>query len=531
MRSHQESYRASATWLVVLLFALPAVMSLVVLGARLSSVVDEPGSLLSTTGGESISIYNVMKAARGLPLYEDPREPPYYPTTLYNAGFYRAYELVARGFGSNPAHLVVAIRLLTFALACGGVAGLLFYTLRDLRARPGRSMDWASAIALASIAITTVFGTVTGWWVLSVRPDVGAAAFCMAALAIVLKFGTGRDVLSGCLAGLCLAAAWSFKQSCGLTLVGLVVAGLIQKRYRFVAALSIPVLAVVIGMMAALGPEYRYNAFFATSLSGFSLHNLADLSGKIAVKGAFPLAAAIVALAMLPGMSWLRRDERITLVSCWCTTLLGAVVSSCRNGSEMNYFFEFWAVVAFLGSLSAKHLLELVGTEGKRRAPVFVMALLALISVGTAGLDIARFVFPGKLGATRLVVSAEKSRELNLARALIARTDGPVFCQPALTGLAWNLPFPVYIFDDAPYFHKPAVQRGLLHGGGFSELIETRHFAILVFENDNQSSIETAIKAGYERLGDTKEIVLLKKPGASLNVAAHKDYPGGRPGR
>ncbi len=287
-----------ATGVVVAAFGLAALAAVVVLGTRAASVVGEPGRLLATSGGESASIYNVVKIQQGLPLYEDPRDPPYYPTTLYNAGFYHAYALLTRAFAADPARLVIALRFVTLGLGCLGLAAILSFGLGGL---DGSARNGTTVVLIATVALATAFGPLPGWWLLSTRPDIGAAALGALALAIVCRQRPGPEWVDGLAAGVCLAAAWTFKQSCVLTLAGLVAAALTRRRFRFLAGLMLPPLATVAAFALLLGPAYRYNTVVATSFSGFELANLTHIGGRMVLKGAFPLLAAVLGLsALLP---------------------------------------------------------------------------------------------------------------------------------------------------------------------------------------------------------------------------------------
>ncbi len=504
-----SSERKTAGLLVTAL-ALPAVMCLSVLALRVSSVAGDSGRILSTSGGESVSIYNVMKAARGLKLYEDPRFPPYYPTTLYNAGFYRMYGEVAWAFGGGTGRLVLASRLLTFAFACVGLIGLLLYALGDLLRRSRCARPVAVGLLMTLIAIPTLLGTVPGWWLLTVRPDVGAAAFGALALALVFWLGPERERAAGISGGICLAVAWSFKQSCVLIFVGLVIAAVVQKRYRFLAALSVPLLVVGFVFAVLLGPDYRYNAFFATSLSGFSLKNLFHLVIRLATKGAFPLAVSLVALRSLPSVRWLRPDERAGLTACWWTTLIGGLVTCCRNGSELNYFFELWAVTGFLSVILARQLIEGLDQVDHRRS--LLAWGLTGVAICSAGLDASRLASSGKVGSVRLTIAPDRLEELERARAFASRFTGAVYFQPALSGLAWDLSFPAYVFDDYPYYHAPAVKRGLLRGDGPMGLVRDHYFSVMVIENSDATMLDAAVQAGYVRQAAWSQVAVLTPP-------------------
>jgi len=471
-----DRHRRLAQALVLLTFAAPAVVALAVLSVRAASIAGPSGRLFGTSGGEGVSAYNIARVGRGLTLYQNPRVAPYYPSTLYNAAFYRAYAAAAGLFPARVDDLVTAPRFVTLGLACAGLAALLAYSLLVVGRRDPAPAPRLAAWCVASAAAAAALGTLPGWWLLTARPDVGVAAFCTLALASVFALGPDREWAAGLTSGAFLAAAWSFKQSAVLTLAGLTLAALAGRRYRMFAGLLLPVALTAAAFVALLGPEYRFNAFYATSLSPFDPRNLPANAVRVVVKGAFPLAAAAAGLVALPGLRWLRPDEALALRACWWTTLVGGLATCCRNGSEVNYFFEFWAVVGFLAAVEARALADSASARGGRLAPAgFVLAAVAL---GASGLDAARLAGVGRAGSVRMGIDPGLRAEHDRARAMVGRATGPVLCQPGLWGLAWGLPFSACVWDDYPYFQEPASRRGLLEGGGLPGLLARRHFRL-----------------------------------------------------
>lgn len=490
------SRRRPARWALALLpFLIPAAASLAVLGVRTATVVGPSGPLSTTTSGESVQVLNVLKVQRGLPLYDRPSEPPYYPTTLYNAGFYASYAAATSWLPGSVLDRTRGARLFTLALAGMGLAATLAYGLGDLRRRePGEGSAWV-APAMALAAFGTALGGLPGWWVLSVRPDIGGAAFGAVGLALALWIGPRRDLAAGLAAGLALGVAWSFKQSCVLIFGGLFLAALYQRRWRFLVGLVPPVLATIAGLTVFLGPDYRYNTVFATSLAGFDFQNITTLSGHLAVKGILPLAVAALGLAATRRAPWLRVDERLALAVCSATTLFGGLAACYRNGSAMNYFFEFNAVAGFLAVVLARRLVEAAAAAEPAARPAF--AVLAIAAVAAASQDAARLADPGRFDLVQARFDVDRRAELDRVAALLREADGPVYCQPALSGLALDLPFPVYTFDDEPFFHRPAAKRGLLKGAGVQGQMAAHHFRMMVVEAESEGLADMVRGAGY----------------------------------
>ena len=90
-------------YVVLALHLSLAIVSLLILILRVGGLFQEDAQRTAITGGELNQVYNVYKAAEGFSVYEDPRQPPLYATSLYNTGFYHLYGLIGRPFGENVA--------------------------------------------------------------------------------------------------------------------------------------------------------------------------------------------------------------------------------------------------------------------------------------------------------------------------------------------------------------------------------------------------------------------------------------------
>jgi hypothetical protein len=166
--------------------------------------------------------------------------------------------------------------------------------------------------------------------------------------------------------------------------------------------------------------------------------------------------------------------------------------------------------VAFLAVIQGRVAIEsAVGSEPRRVAWGIVLAAVAL---GSAGLDGARLIRPGSFGSVRLETSAAQVAELERARNLAAKQTRSVLCEPALWGLAWDPPFPTYVFDDYPYFHEPARRRGLLRAGGLEGLFARRHFGLIILDPADERLGNAALAAGYVRQTGWSHLSVLVPP-------------------
>lgn len=519
MIRHLLATRLSARAVLVAVFLLPGVTTVAVLAVRTRSVLGPEGRYLATSGGEPGSIYNTLKALRGLPLYEDPCDPPYYPTTLYNVGFYRFYAAAAWPFRHDFGSLVIAFRLVTLGFAVLCLGSLVGVSTRVWNRRAPGARPRLAGLAMGLAGVATFFGPLVGWWVLTARPDIGAAAFAGIALLSIMGLSADRPRLAAALAGTCLAAAWSFKQSSVLIAAGLVLAALARRRYVPAVLILLPLVLTAATCLLVLGPDYRANTVWAASLSAFSLQNLARMAAQVALKGGLPLVASAAVVAVLHRIDWVRPEERLALVACWLTTLAGGLITCCRSGSEANYFFELWVVVSLLVMIGAKLVLDspaLAGGLARSRPAGLLVAALATASAAWAGLDVARLsgLGDGRLGKIRLTLAPDQVAEIDRARELAREAGGEVFCQPALSGLAWEPPLPAPVFEDYAYFHRPAAERGLLKGDGLRGLLGRHRYRLIILETRSEEFLAAAGAAGYVRRPGWKYIALLDPPPA-----------------
>ena len=143
MIRHQLGRHVFPHVVLIGIFLIPAATAVAVFTARTRSLFDPAGCYLATSGGEPVSIYNILKLQRGLTLYEDPRDPPYYPTTLYNVGFYHLYAAATWPFRRDLPRLVLAMRLVTLGHAGVGLAALISFAVRVWNRRAqGETPGW-----------------------------------------------------------------------------------------------------------------------------------------------------------------------------------------------------------------------------------------------------------------------------------------------------------------------------------------------------------------------------------------------------
>ena len=156
----------TARRIFVALLAVLAALDVLVLAIRISDVVTL--GRLHLFSAEGPVLYAIWKLRNGYPLYEVPTRP-YFVLTLYNFFFYASYAAIFAALRVSNDAMAIAGRLITLTFAFAG-AGAQYVAARRFAPRSFR-------VPLALLSIVTWIGcTLPGWWALSIRPDVPAAA-------------------------------------------------------------------------------------------------------------------------------------------------------------------------------------------------------------------------------------------------------------------------------------------------------------------------------------------------------------------
>jgi len=222
-----------------------------------------------------------------------------------------------------------------------------------------------------------------------------------------------------------LAAAWSFKQVDSLPPDWALDLGGDQSSLPVMPiAMMFPLVLTGVAFVALLGPEYRYNAFFATSLSRFEIRNFASMAFRVPLKGGVSLSSP--------------RSPRLWL----CREFAGCarMRSSVSRPAGGPAFWGPWSPVAEVAARS---------TTSLNSGPSLVF--LAVIEAGwphtsqpgesrrdslrrswhcrsrrwaRADLNALRIALPGRLGTVRLREDEGRLLELKRAKALAEAEAG-----------------------------------------------------------------------------------------------------------
>lgn len=501
-RTAERRFSLVSHRLLILLavWALPAVVSILLFQGRVSSILPDEAASIATSGGEPIHLYNALKLQLGRPLYEDPLHPPYV-STLYNWAFYRFNGWIAQQAQGDFANQTRAIRLANLVWLAGIVGIVMGYAL-NCRKRSQISAPLPTFGLLAIYAATAAF---FGWWILTARPDFAGATLALCGLWIVLRSGsTSRPWIFALLAGLVFGLAWSFKQSLILVFVGCGLASVWTRQWKIMMGLGAGFLTVVVPTFVLMDEHYRTNVLKAATFSPMQIKNLIALLDDLCLKSFLMTVSAIVALVSLKRIEWLQPTEKAALTFSFLTTLGGGLVASCRYGSALNYFFEFWMVCALLAVVATLYL--------SNKSSTWTLVVVMLASLSVTGIDALRWFRPDWVGKATLMASPETLKERDWVRKEFARTnieEGWVYCETPMWGM--DVKFPAgeetwekilwIIPEDFEYFQKPAFRKGVISEPLIEGMIAKKQLRLLFLRSDHQELIDIARKAGYQQGG------------------------------
>lgn len=373
---------------------------------------------------ESAIVYGVLQVQHHQPLYQDYRHEPF-TIIAYTPGYYEFAGTLSRLTQSAPMTFLLS-RALT--LACSvAIALLVFTTSRRMASR--RSSLIATAMFLGSGLLIP--------WGYSARVDTLALLFATAALSVLVNRKCSRVTLPALL----LAGAFLTKQSC-VALVPAAIFALARASSKG-AALRFGLLwGGVVTFGAALGvlvvgPAFALNVFASAAVPARALA-AADVAWRALPSIAAPLALALPLL--LSALSAVRKDirtedpsalpfcVRLLLAGYLAASLLLAIGTSVRAGSDINYYIEPLIAACLCASIALDRL------DTKRTRPRVQLALVAIALLCDAGVKISKgvhseFLTPSNDRVVALVrntpgeILAQDANVLLQARGKVSLTD------------------------------------------------------------------------------------------------------------
>ncbi len=465
----QGSFRRWARCFWLSLAALAGLLWVI----RLDSVIRH-GATHVTTGLEEVSLFNLSQIRHGEPAYCNCFSYPY-PTSLFNWLFYAQYGAAAGMLNPSEESLPLALRLVTLVWAIGGFL-IFWYLLTRVGPAAAHSPDAWAALGLSVVAW---FGLHTGWWPLTVRPDVPAAVCQLAGLALVLRGGERLTWVRALAAGGLFFAGWGFKPSAVGIFAGTALALAVRGEWRSLGRMAAAFGLGVGATLAAASRAYFQNVFGATTLAPFTFAQFQGVLQLSALTwGPLLLFGVVAWLSLGPaGRGRVIRSRTAPLLAVvFAVALLANGLAAFRKYSSTNYLFETWFVGMLLTGVLQGHAAACPDPGGPR---FLVLGLSAGLLMG-AFLSVAPFLQPRGESEPAYAELLLRLPDRAYSRALldaVRASRHPVLCddsflaRQALGSGARGLP----IIDHSIYWD--ALRAGRITDGGIAARIRDRYFA------------------------------------------------------
>lgn len=323
---------------ICLLGFIALILCLWVFTLRLFAVYETAGigpGTAQTTGCEEESMFAVWNAAHGMPVFADPTLPPF-AASYFNWLFYTIYGAVGRLAGESA--LIFAGRSLT-----AGIALLTVVFLGLCFARNGKTFPLR--IAGLIVAFFLFLGPLSGWWSVTLRPDIPALALETIGLVVFLALHHRRP-LSATFAAIGLFyCAWSFKPICLAAPLAVGLFLLWHRCWRDALLLAIGSAALWSLTFAIGGPVYRLVILQTATDNIFAWHQGMGIMRHAAICLApLLLFAPSLLLAWRRHRAWQTRSPAHDSLHLFCVAILPVTllfsIAAAKIGAGPNYFFS-----------------------------------------------------------------------------------------------------------------------------------------------------------------------------------------------
>lgn len=412
---------------------------------------------------EGANVHFAWRVEQGLTLYP---EEGVYPYTLNYMGpaYYAAVGHIGRWLDADIPRLYFIGRLLT--TGSGLALAVLVYLYLARRLCPIAAAI-GGLLALGS-------GPMVAFGVM-VRPD--AIADVLGFAGFLLAGSCGAVGLWG--GAVLLALACLTKQTAGVyalaAIAALLAASPPAKRRAALLAAATAAIILAVAVAGRLAGEPRLLAgLLAQGQIGFSPRQLATVLSLLNLRSPELLWFPLVGLGLWLGRRW----RNLPLAALAISTLLLAILTAAKKGSDLNYFLSLRAVAA-IGSAT---LCDVVLKEAvpTRRAATLVlvslaMALPSVLAVGGAAAEQIKSAWQSQLpdGQSRLAARTEAIR-------MASDRQHPILTDCDALGVYQATGAP--LLD--PYLFRLRVQTGQLDLAALIERINRGQFAALILSAD-----------------------------------------------
>jgi len=419
--------------------------------------------MMVTTGCEEESLFAIWRFVHGQAVYADPNQIPF-AASYFNWGYYGFYGSITK-FWLNLLHLdsvwiptIGRLVSLLFTLISGGV----FY----LALRRFGNEGWFSSVPTACAwCVISVFGPLTGFWSITVRPDMGALAFECSGLYLVLCYLQKRNLALVVVATLFFYAGWSFKQTAVSMLTGSALTLLLVRDWRAFLTLGGLWWFLVLLAFALGGGRYRECVLFSQVHLPMTASLGMENGLRAEVKNVFFLPALLLTLYFFLAR-WRALAARPVETAVALVVLCGvalASITSCKLGASDNYYIPAaWAAMLGVG-LNLQRIGSRLGAAG--------LAGCSWIMITVIALSPTAHTFYYDYRASDPVY--------RMVAAKLAHLPGPVFVTDRYANLPWVQPSPPYFV--LGYAYDSDRRAGVAcEQGGWEGLIGEGYFGTVV---------------------------------------------------
>jgi hypothetical protein len=390
---------------------------------------------------------DILRLARGAPLYPDPAESPY-TVTVYPPVFFAAAAGAVR-LGVDPIAAGRLLALLSMVAAAGCVVWFGF-----------RRTGWVALL----VGLALLLHPLQWPWSLVIRPDL--AAILLSVLA-VMTADAPPDRRRGVAIPIALCVAAVFTKQTALAAPAAVIIGLFARdrraAIRFSAGFIAATAAGAITLQAITRGQFLFHTVTANT-NPFSVERAASMYGRFFA--ASPVVAAAIAILLASAL----HRRRLSLPGTYAVLALITALAVGKVGSSLNYFLEPLVAVALWTAHDFPRR-----WFASRRPLRTVAAILGAAAVGL--LSIASCVEQVRahgVARTALPLHAELVRR-------VAGAPGPVVSDDAT--LLVGAGKPVHF---RPFIMTQLAEAGRWHQQPFLDELEAGNVSLVIYRTDSE---------------------------------------------
>jgi hypothetical protein len=456
------------------------------LGAMQQACRIPPGTA-ETSGCEEESMFAVWRAAHHATAYIDTAKAPF-ASAYFNWLFYALYSFAVRPFGDTS--LVFVGRVLTALWAVGGTVAIGWIS-------PRFAPDFASRLVATALGAFLFFGPLTGWWAVTLRPDVAALFFETIGVALFILNHRAHPWRAIAIGLVLFYVAWSFKQ---INLGGLATVGiflLVHRRWRELAILAGGSAALWLLTLHLAGPLYRAALLQTAADSQFTWAlGLANLRHAGCILAPLLLFLPGWCQALVRHKPWQKRSpagDALLLASLGVPLTLAVFsLAACKVGAAQNYFFTT-AMFLILGIAWGVYPLQ-----RNWRVSTLACGLMLLIQAG---------LLTGTWGSLSLKAG---TNELARRWSVFARLPEPRFASDLRLNLPWLNPQSPPLVLAFNYFRERADGRVFVNNG-LGGMIARGELASLLLPENTLGTYDGASLVHYKRVTTVGDMAVFQR--------------------